>query len=113
MEQPEPAADMSDGLISAAEARGYLDESGVVAVWVMDPDSDVRSVAVPPGAPDDAVVDLILETETGYRMYSYTGGQWMDYGTQRKDDDEAPPMTGTLESYRVLAGDPDEMSGDQ
>ena len=30
-----------------------------------------------------------------------------------KDDDEAPPMTGTLESYCVLAGDPDEMSGDQ
>ena len=41
----------------------------------MDPDSDVRSVAVPPGAPDDAVTDLVLETETGYRMYSYTGGQ--------------------------------------
>ena len=79
----------------------------------MDPDSDVRSVAVPPGAPDDAVVDLVLETETGYRMYSYTGGRWMDYGTQRKDDDEAPQMTGTLESYRVLAGDPDEMSEDQ
>ena len=76
--------------ISTAEARGHPDESGVVAVWVMDPDSDVRSVAVSPGAPDDAVVDLALETETGYRMYSYTGGQWMDYGTQRKDDDEAP-----------------------
>ena len=37
----------------------------------------------------------------------------MDYGTQRKDDDEAPPMTDILESYRVLAGDPDEMSGEQ
>ena len=46
---------------------------------------------MPPGAPDDAVVDLILETETGYRMYSYTGGRWMDYGTQRKDDNEGPP----------------------
>ena len=46
MEQPEPAADMPDGPISAAEASGYLDEPGVVAVWVMDPDSDVRSVAV-------------------------------------------------------------------
>ncbi|PSQ11094.1 hypothetical protein BRC99_06730 [Halobacteriales archaeon QS_7_69_60] len=113
MEQPEPAADMPDGPISAAEAREHLDESGVVTVWVMYPDSDVRSVAVPPGAPDDAVMDIVLETETGYRMYSYTGGQWMDYGTQRKDDDEAPPMTGTLVSYRVLAGDPDEISGDQ
>ena len=113
MEQPDPAADMPDGPISTAEARGYLDEPGVVAVWAMDPDSDVRSVAVPPGAPDDAVVDLILETETGYRMCSYTGGQWMDYGTQRKDDDEAPSMTGTLESYRVLASNPKKMSRHQ
>ena len=32
---------------------------------------------------------------------------------RRKDDDEALPMTGTLESYRVLAGDPDEMSRHQ
>ena len=32
---------------------------------------------------------------------------------RRKDDNEAPPMTGILGSYRVLAGDPDEMSGDQ
>ena len=50
----------------------------------MDPDSDVRLVAVPPGAPDDAVVDLILETETGYRMYSYTGGQWMTTAPSRR-----------------------------
>ena len=37
----------------------------------------------------------------------------MDGLQHRRKDDEAPPMTGTLESYRVLAGDPDEMSGDQ
>ena len=41
-------------------------------------------------------------------MYSYAGGEWKDYGTQRKDDDEAPSMAGTLDSYRVLAGDPEE-----
>ena len=108
MEQPEPASDMPDGPISLAEARKYLEHPDVVAVWAMDPDSDVRSAAVAPGAPDDAVVDLVLETETGYDMYSYTDGRWMDYGTQRKDNEEAPSMAGTLESYRVLAGEPGE-----
>lgn len=32
-------------------------------------------------------------------------GRWMDYGTQRKDDEEAPSMAGTLASYRLLAGE--------
>jgi hypothetical protein len=41
-------------------------------------------------------------------MYSFSGGQWLDYGTQRKDDDDAPSMAGTLESYRVLAGESTE-----
>ena len=99
---------MPDGPMSAAEAREYVDDPEVVAVWVMDPDSDVRSITVPTDGPDDPVVDLVVETETGYDMYSYTGGQWMDYGTQRKDDDdEAPSMVGTLKSYRVLAGEPE------
>lgn len=99
---------MPDEPLSEAEAREHVDEPAVVAVWVMDPDGDVRSVAVPPGAPEDPVVDLVLETETGYEMYSFSGGQWMDYGTQRKDDEAAPSMAGTLESYRVLAGTPEE-----
>jgi len=38
-------------------------------------------------------------------MYSYTSGVWMDYGTQRKDDSDAPSMAGTLDSYDVLAGE--------
>ena len=52
-----------------------------------------------------AVIDVVLETEDAFEMYSYTGGRWMDYGTQRKDDEEAPSMTGTLASYRLLAGE--------
>jgi hypothetical protein len=40
-------------------------------------------------------------------MYSYSGGRWMDYGVQRRDDDEAPSMAGTLDSYRVIAGESD------
>lgn len=104
MEQPEPAEGWPDRPLSEAEARDRL-EGDVVAVWAMRHDDGVRSVAVPPGAPDDAVIDVVLETETAFEMYSYTGGRWMDYGTQRRDDDEAPSMAGTLESYEVLAGE--------
>ncbi|MCQ4334503.1 hypothetical protein KM295_13660 [Natronomonas sp. F2-12] len=106
MEQPEPATGWPDGPISETEAAAKLD-GDAVAVWVMDPDSGVRSVSVPADAPDSPVVDLVIETETGFEMYSYTGGQWMDYGTQRKDDEEAPSMAGTLASYRLLAGESD------
>ena len=76
-----------------------------IAVWVMDHEDGVRSVAVPRDAPESAVVDLVIETATAFEMYSYSGGRWMDYGTQHKNDDDAPPMTGTLESYRLLAGE--------
>lgn len=104
MQEPEPAEDWPERPLSEAEATDLL-EGDVVAVWVMDHEDGVRSVVVPPGAPEDAVVDVVLETETGFEMYSFSGGRWMDYGTQRKDDDEAPSMAGTLESYRVLAGE--------
>lgn len=105
MEQPKPADGWPDGPLSEEEAAEMLDDG--LAVWVMDADNAVRAATVPADAPEDPVVDLVLETETAFEMYSYSGGQWMDYGTQRKDDDEAPPMAGTLESYRVLAGESD------
>lgn len=104
MEQPEPAEEWPDRPLSEAEAKDLL-EGDAVAVWVMDHETGVRSVVVPAGAPEDAVVDVILETATGFEMYSFTRGRWMDYGTQRKDDEDAPSMAGTLESYRVLAGE--------
>jgi len=104
MEQPKPAEDWPDRPLSEAEAADLL-AGDAVAVWVMDHEDGVRSVVVPPGAPEDAVVDVVVETTEAFEMYSYSGGQWMDYGTQRKDDDEAPSMAGTLETYRVLAGE--------
>lgn len=104
MEQPEPAEGWPDRPLSEDEAADRLSEAGG-AVWVMDPDSSVRSVAVPPDAPDNPVIDLVVETDEAFEMYSYSRGRWMDYGTQRKDDEDAPPMAGTLESYRVLVGE--------
>lgn len=103
MQQPEPADGWPDRPLSEAEAADKLAEG--VAVWVMDHEDGVRSATVPRDAPEDAVVDLVLETTTAFEMYSYSGGRWMDYGTQRKDDEDAPPMAGTLESYRLLAGE--------
>ena len=106
MEQPEPAEGWPDRPLSEPEAEAHFTDRGdVVAVWVMDQTSGVRSVVMPPDAPDDAVVDVVLETDTGFEMYSFTKSRWMDYGTQRKDDEESPSMAGTLESYRVLAGE--------
>lgn len=102
MEQPEPADGFPDRPLTEAEAS-ELHEGDVLAVWVMDHDSGVRG-AVAPDAADGDVVDVVRETDAAFEMYSYSGGQWLDYGTQRKDDADAPPMTGTLESYRVLAG---------
>jgi hypothetical protein len=104
MQEPEPAEDWPDRPLSEDEAADLL-AGEAVAVWVMDHADGVRSVVIPPGAPEDAVVDVVVETTEGFEMYSYSGGRWMDYGTQRKDDDEAPSMAGTLEAYRVLAGE--------
>jgi len=104
MEQPEPADDWPDRPLSEAEAADLLDNrGGAIAVWVMTHENGVRQAVVPADAPDDAVIDVVVETETAFEMYSYSRGQWMDYGTQRKDDEDAPSMAGTLESYRVLA----------
>jgi hypothetical protein len=104
MEQPKPADGWPDGPLSEAEAADRLGADGL-AVWVMDADSAVRSATVPADAPETPVVDIVIETDDAFEMYSYSGGRWMDYGTQRKDDEDAPPMAGTLESYRILTGE--------
>ncbi|MFB6207684.1 MAG: hypothetical protein ABEJ05_14280 [Haloglomus sp.] len=103
MEQPEPAEGWPDRPLTEAEATDLL-ENDVVAVWVMDHESSVRGTVAPSADADD-IIDVVLETERAFEMYSFSGGQWLDYGTQRKDDEEAPSMAGTLESYRLLAGE--------
>jgi hypothetical protein len=103
MDQPEPADGWPDRPLTVSEAEDLHDDD-VVAVWVMDHDSGVRGT-VAPGADDDAMIDVVLETDSGFDMYSYTGGRWMDYGTQQKDDPDSPSMAGTLASYRILTGE--------
>ncbi|MFB9811837.1 hypothetical protein [Haloarcula sebkhae] len=106
MDEPEAVDDWPHRPFSPAEASALLDDiDGAVAVWVMHYDNDVRSAVVLDDAPEDAVIDIVVETDAAFEMYSYTSGVWMDYGTQRKDDPDAPPMAGTLDSYDVLAGE--------
>jgi hypothetical protein len=107
MEQPEPAADWPERPLSRGEAEALLEERDAVAVWAMTHGDAVRSAVLPDDPPDDPVIDVVVETAEAFEMYSYSGGRWMDYGVQRKDDDEAPSMAGTLDSYRVIAGESD------
>lgn len=103
MEKPKPATDWPDIPLTEDEAADRLNDG--LAVWVMDADEAVRPATVPTGGPETPIVDIVIETDEAFDMYSYTGGQWMDYGTQRKDDEDAPPMDGTLASYRILIGE--------
>ena len=104
MKEPTPTTDWPDDPLSVTATKELLqDTSDAIAIWVMDHDESVRRIAIPDASPD-AIVDIVIETTTGFDMYSYTDGQWMDYGTQQKDNESAPSMAGTLASYRVLAG---------
>ncbi|EJN61316.1 hypothetical protein HSB1_03570 [Halogranum salarium B-1] len=110
MDEPRPAEGWPDAPLTTDEARDLLDDEDVVAVWVMDHDEDTRATVLSENDPDDAVIELILETPTSFRMYSYTHGvngtAWMDYGETEKGTDGVEMMLDTLESYHVLVGDP-------
>ncbi|WP_224449888.1 hypothetical protein [Haloprofundus salilacus] len=108
MDEPTVAEEWPDRPLSGDEARGLLDDETRV-VHVMDHDPATRGVVLrddDPG-PDEAIIEIVLETDDEYRMYSYTrdndGARWMNYGTERKGTNGAEPMRATLESYRVLA----------
>lgn len=109
MDEPSPAPDWPDRPLTETEAV-ELCEDGVRAVHVMDHDDAVRrGVDADPGD----VIEVVLETDAGFRMYSYTaspdseGATWQDYGTQPKGGEGGTTMRETLASYRVVAGEPE------
>lgn len=108
MDEPEPADDWPDGPLTMEEARGLLDDEDVVAVWEQPPDEETRESVLTDEDPEDAVVELVIETPTEYRMYGYAhhldGTSWMDYGSERKGTEGAGMMLDALENYRVLVG---------
>jgi len=108
--QQQPAEGWPDEPLTESETRDLL-EGPVVAVWMMDHDENTRNVMLGADAPEDAVIDIVLETEDGFDMYSYTDyegdRQWVSFGTEQKGTEGAEMMAGTLESYRLLVGDSD------
>lgn len=111
MDDPETVADWPDRPLTEAEAADLLDGE-VRAVHVMDHGDAVRAGL---DADEGDVVEIVLETDQEFRMYSYAadpGGdepaEWRDYGTEQKGGEEGRTMRQTLDSYRVLAGEPDD-----
>jgi hypothetical protein len=112
MDEPTPAEGWPDGPLAESEARDLLGgtdhtDDPVRAVWVFDGGGEgARDALLDEDDPEDAVIDLVLGTDGGYRMFSYTYGTaglgWQDYGTEPPDSET---MAGTLESYRLLAGE--------
>jgi len=112
MDEPTPAEGWPDGPLTESEARDLLGgpdhtDDPVRAVHVFDGGGEgARDALLDADDPDDAVIDLVLETERAYRMFSYTYGReglgWQDYGTEPADSET---MAGTLDSYRLLAGE--------
>ncbi|MWG33344.1 hypothetical protein GQS65_02355 [Halomarina oriensis] len=108
--RPEPADGWPDGPLSERAARDLLfDREDVVAVWVMDHDETTLSALVGPDPPDDAVVDVVLETEDAFEMYSYThyetATRWVTFGEERKESEGGGTMRDTLADYRIVAGE--------
>lgn len=105
--QREPAANLPAGPLTEAQARDLLDREGVETVWVMDYEENTRDLILDNEIPDDSVLDIVLETDDEYQMYSYTDYEgetmWVSFGVEEKGTDGGKTMQGTLESYRVLA----------
>ncbi len=109
---PTPAEGWPEGPLSEEAARDLLfDREAAVAVWVMDHDEATRNAILGPDAPEGAVIDVIVETGDAFELYSYThhdgDTKWVAYGEESKAGDGATAMAGTLESYRLLAGESD------
>lgn len=105
MNEPTPAEGFPDDPLSEETAAELLQRPTAQAVWVMDHDRTTVTALVGPDAPADVVIELVVETDEAFEMYSYThhAGQptWVSYGSQPKGSG----FETTLESYRLLAGE--------
>lgn len=112
MDRPTPADGWPDRPLTEDEARDLLGgtdhtDDPVCAVWVFDGAGEgARDALLGEDDPADAVIDLVVETDERYRLFSYTYGPsglgWYDYGAEPTDEES---MAGTLASYRLLAGE--------
>ncbi len=107
----EPAEDWPDAPLTRAQARDLLGGE-VVAVWIMDYEENTRAVLLDADTPDDVVLDVVLETDDRYDMFSYTDYEgemtWLSFGSERKGTEGGEMMQETLESYRLLVSEGDD-----
>jgi hypothetical protein len=105
--QREPAADLPARPLTVKEGRDLLNREGVETVWVMDHAENTRDLLFGPGVSDDALVDIVLETDERYEMYSYTDYEgetmWVSFGVEQKGTEGGEMLHETLERYRLLA----------
>lgn len=104
MNDPESVEWLPDEPLSEADASDLLERPGAQAVWVMDHDPATRRSLLGENPPEDAVIELVIETDDAFETYSYGhDGRWVTYGDQPTDGS----FDGTLASYRLLAGETD------
>lgn len=105
--QREPASDLPEGPLTEEQARDLIERDEIETVWVMDYEENTRDLVPDSDVSDEAVLDVVLETDDRYEMYSYTDYEgemmWISFGFEEKGTDSGEMMQGTLESYRVLA----------
>lgn len=101
----EPARDWPDRPLTPAEARSvYERDDDAVAVWVLDHAESVRTRLVPDDTPVGAVVDVVLERDGSFQVYSYTAGRWVDFGPFDTGSVDTIATADRLSNYRVLDG---------
>lgn len=101
----EPATEWPDYPLTKAQARNLLEED-IIAVWVMDYKENTRNLACDTDIEDDAVLDIVLEMDDRYEIYSYTDYEgettWVSFGTEWKGTERGEMMQDTLKSYQLL-----------
>jgi hypothetical protein len=119
---PRPVSNWPDEPVTEATVRDGFDEneaSGsslpfddtIFGVWGITQEGTNRAVTSRDRMAANAVVDIVFETPTAYRMYSYTHHngtmQWVKYDIEEKGTEGGDRLETTLSRYALLAGESD------
>lgn len=117
---PRPVTEWPDRPMTEAEIQADLDpidasdplpiEDAILGVWGVT-QKRIQRGSIPEAVSETAVVDLVLETPTEYRMYSYVRHdgttQWVTYEPETKRTEGGDKFESILEEYTLLTGDSD------
>lgn len=119
---PRPVTNWPDEPVTEANVRAGFDRdetSGsslpiddmIFGVWGLTREGTNRTVPSSERMAANEVVDLVFETPTAYRMYSYIHHdgtmQWVKYDTEEKGTEGGDRLETTLSRYALLAGESD------